>query len=122
MANRVIMGSFNGDYRLRISAPGYDVLNTGLVSPQLRFSTDWGRLGNIWMQGTITMGANTTQDLMFGRTFTLPPSSIVYGTNYAVDDYGAYVNGYAYTYTDRLRIYNNFGATRKYWYYVIATY
>jgi hypothetical protein len=89
MANRTLLGLFQGVYRLRISMPGYDVMNAGLGSEQLAFDSAWGRLGKVWMKGAVAVGSPGSVNVFFGRTFNAPPLVIVYSTmNWMYDSPG----------------------------------
>jgi hypothetical protein len=78
MTNRVFMGVFQGDMRLRISKPGFDVMNAGLTAEQLAFDSAWGRLGKVWMKGAVTLSSNQSIVIPFGRTFTAAPMIVVF--------------------------------------------
>lgn len=55
MANRVVLGAFDGTYVLRVSRPGYNVLSTSLTSEQLAFDSRWQEAGNVYMTGSVVM-------------------------------------------------------------------
>lgn len=67
MANRTVLGAFDGTYVLRTSRPGYDVLNTGLAAKELAFDSRWGSAANILASG-ITRMTLVTGDLV-GYTY-----------------------------------------------------
>ncbi|ESY35777.1 hypothetical protein NKK48_01610 [Mesorhizobium sp. C386A] len=52
MANRVLIGSFAGDQVLRISRPGFDVLDDTLDLNSVAFDSRWSEVGNVVMSGS----------------------------------------------------------------------
>ena len=54
MANRLVLGAFDGDMVLRVSRPGYNVLSTGLTAEQISFDSRWVSTGKIWTRGMTT--------------------------------------------------------------------
>lgn len=61
MANRVLLGQFAaGDYRVRISAPGQNVLSTTLTKNQILFDSELAGYGVVYKTGTFSLAASTT--------------------------------------------------------------
>src|SRR6478672_13335743 len=55
MTNRVLLGRFpDGNYGLRVSAPGYDVYSNPVNDENLLFNSDWSTLFPIYQRGTFT--------------------------------------------------------------------
>lgn len=77
MANRIILGAFDGTYVLRVSRPGFDVLNPSLPPEQLAFDSRWQETGNVYMEGTFSIGNSGAYTVEFGTTFPTPPVVIV---------------------------------------------
>ncbi|WP_274426740.1 hypothetical protein [Chelativorans sp. YIM 93263] len=79
MANRVVLGAFDGTYVLRCSRPGYNVLSTGLPVERLSFDSRWDEVGNIMLTGSITRasGASPTR-VNFGETLSQAPVVFVF--------------------------------------------
>lgn len=69
MANRAVLGAFDGTYVLRVSKPGFNVLSTGLTVDQLAFDSRWAETGNAFMSGSAAIGS----EVSFGTTFSKPP-------------------------------------------------
>lgn len=79
MANRVVVGAFAGTYVLRVSRPGFDVLNGGLTPEQLVFDSRWSEAGNVFLRGSVVRAnAGDATQIMFGETFSQPPAIFVY--------------------------------------------
>ncbi|MBX4911374.1 hypothetical protein HJA82_29110 [Rhizobium bangladeshense] len=57
MANRVVLGAFAGTYVLRISKPGFDVLDTSLSAGNLSFDSRWSSVGKVWTKGQVPASA-----------------------------------------------------------------
>jgi len=55
MANRLVLGEFNGEQALRISRPGYNVLSPGLWPEELSFDSRWTEIDWIFMHGYIAI-------------------------------------------------------------------
>lgn len=67
MANRVILGEFNGDYVLRVSRPGHNVLNTALARKNLAFDSRWPETLQVVNQGRVFQpAAGTIQSISHG--------------------------------------------------------
>lgn len=79
MANRVVLGAFDGTYVLRASRPGFNVLSTTLTTEQLAFDSRWSEAGNIFLRGSVVRAnAGAATQIMFGETFARPPAVFVY--------------------------------------------
>ncbi|MGO7308776.1 hypothetical protein ACCS91_33515 [Rhizobium ruizarguesonis] len=83
MANRILLDASG----LKISSPGFDVLTTG--NANLLFSSDWSAL-SILMVGSVTVPANGSQTVFFGRTFTRSPIVRIPWNGYGMDPNGGY--------------------------------
>lgn len=68
MANRVVLGAFNGTYVLRVSRPGYNVLDPALPPERLVFDSRWAEANNCFAVGSVTFGGQD-RDVYFGETF-----------------------------------------------------
>lgn len=79
MANRVVLGALpGGGQGLRVSRPGYNVLDTSLSPKQLAFDSRWPAALRVHMAGSASFGAT----VYFGRSFAAPPLVVVaYTTN-----------------------------------------
>lgn len=53
MANRVVLGAFDNDYVLRVSRPGYNVLDPNLSAKQLAFDSRWSQFTTIHSEGVV---------------------------------------------------------------------
>ena len=74
MANRVVLGAFDGTHVLRVSRPGFNVLSTGLTPKQLAFDSRWQESGNVFMSGNFSAPATGSWlTIPFGTTFNTPP-------------------------------------------------
>ncbi|TKT78434.1 hypothetical protein [Aquamicrobium sp. LC103] len=94
MANRVILGAFDGTYVLRVSRPGFNVLSTGLPNESLVFDSRWVESSNIFMQGAVSP-VNPPPwniDIPFGTTFALPPVILYAVTDDGGGTYNVYEN------------------------------
>ncbi|QIG76836.1 hypothetical protein EVC30_007 [Rhizobium phage RHph_Y1_11] len=72
MANRVVLGAYNGTYAFRVSFPGFNVLDPALTKDQLAFSseTSWAtETANILLTGFFLWSGSTYIDVLFGQTF-----------------------------------------------------
>lgn len=54
MANRTILGEFDGTYVLRVSRPGADVLNASLSPEFLAFDSRWQDTARVYMSGVVS--------------------------------------------------------------------
>lgn len=78
MANRMVMGAFDGTQVLRISRPGYNVLSTGLAPKYLAFDSRWDITGRILLRGSIVMAAaNTNYTVNYGLGYDYPKMPLV---------------------------------------------
>ncbi|AGC36063.1 hypothetical protein B7L88_gp019 [Rhizobium phage RHEph10] len=59
MTNRVVLGAFDGTFVLRISKPGFNVLDTALSDANLSFDSRWSSVGKVWMKGVLPQLAFT---------------------------------------------------------------
>lgn len=80
MANRVVLGSFGGTYVLRVSRPGFNVLDDGLSPNAVAFDSRWSDAGNLYMSGSVSISGQYTpsrtsgySEVMYGRTFSNRP-------------------------------------------------
>ena len=73
MTTRSILGLFDGQYRLRLSRPGYNATDTTLESKFLAFDSTWLDSPDIHMVGTVTAGYQVQQTISFGKTFDYIP-------------------------------------------------
>ena len=79
MANRVVIGAFDGTYVLRTSQPGNDVLNAGLTPNQLSFDSRWSEIGNWLSSGRFVWNHDeTSKTITYGQTFSSPPSVLAW--------------------------------------------
>lgn len=92
MANRVVLGEFDGDYVLRISRPGFNVLSTSLPRQNLAFDSRWPENMNIVTSATVTVSTGTT-NFSHGMSYTNGPVALAWmqrnGYVYQVDNTGA---------------------------------
>lgn len=73
MANRVVLGAFDGTYVLRVSRPGFNVLSTGLTRSQLSFDSRWPETGNELLSGSFSINTSNTVTINFGTTLADVP-------------------------------------------------
>lgn len=69
MSNRLVIGDVtgSGDYRLRISKPGFDVLNLALAPENIIFDSSWGNaISEIHQSGSLS----------FTHTWTYTPGTM----------------------------------------------
>ena len=87
MANRVLIGDFGGgDYRIRMSKPGFDV--TAALDPErLAFDSSWKDGAVVYALGSINYPGGTTAyvEVPFGETMPNIPFVYVWGYNSATD-------------------------------------
>lgn len=86
MVQRVVYGALpGGGYGLRVSRPGFDVLNPSLPPSQLSFDSGWDRTLKVFMSGSVAVpvatGAFQYTTVNFGRTFSTPPVCLAWVTN-----------------------------------------
>jgi hypothetical protein len=56
MANRVLLGQFaSNDHRLRISKPGFNVLDPALTREQIHFDSTWSASPSVLVQGSFAI-------------------------------------------------------------------
>lgn len=80
MTNRVVLGALpGGGHGLRVSRPGFDVLNTGLAPKQLAFDSRWPAAMRLVKSGLVSSGSGATID--FGETLDVEPLCIVVRKN-----------------------------------------
>ena len=72
MTNRLIMGSFDGTFVLRISMPGYDVLNTSLTPNQVVFDSRWIDTSKIFFKGSSASFATSEPGGITSTEIALP--------------------------------------------------
>lgn len=100
MGRRVVLGALpGGGYGLRVSRPGYDVLDPGLGPQQLAFDSRWPTAARVHMEGQIycgpVSGISTYSTVGFGLDFgTIPPviTLVNNGAGWQPSDYN-YANG-----------------------------
>lgn len=118
MARRVVLGALpGGGQGLRVSRPGFDVLDTGLTAKQLAFDSRWPSAARVHMEGQIFCGAvgnvSTYSTVNFGVDFGVPPPVITLvnnGPGWQPSDYN-YANGNwppTDTGIDAVRVYSSF--------------
>lgn len=101
MANRVILGDFNGQMVLRVSRPGFNVLDPGLTVDQLAFDSRWAQSVSIHSSGQFTYDQGIGIDVWFGEWLARPPIVIM-----SWFSEGLYYKSQQefYVYNDRFRI------------------
>lgn len=83
MVDRIVIGDFDGagDFRFRVSRPGYDVFDIGLLPNQLVFDSAWTTSLIVYQSGSFTIPANSGLDSTgTGVTFTslgFPPMHLI---------------------------------------------
>lgn len=98
MANRIVLGAFDGTFVLRVSRPGFNVLTTTLTKDQLAFDSRWAEAGASFLMGYVALSTTADTTVLFGRTFTaatLPAVSL--SPFFGSSTYRQY--GYTYTET-----------------------
>jgi hypothetical protein len=114
MANRVVIGAFDGTFALRLSRPGYNVLDPALPPENLAFDSRWTSSTNLVLSGEATFvnASGVTQPITvyYGETFAVVPLVLVYiqrGTN----RWGLWLNNYnsaalatVHIFTDRFQL------------------
>lgn len=73
MANRVVLGEFGGDYVLRVSRPGFNVLDPALPRHQLAFDSRWPENLNIASRGTFAFNSGNVFDVSHGMSYATGP-------------------------------------------------
>ena len=70
MANRVVIGNFNGEQVCRISRPGFDVLDSALSKDNLVFDSRWVQTSSVLYSGSaVTDQSNGVSNF---KTITYP--------------------------------------------------
>lgn len=81
MSNRVVLGALpGGGHGLRVSRPGFNVLNTGLSGKELAFDSRWATAARLFLNGTVTLPVVTPASyytIGFGTTFPVIPPVII---------------------------------------------
>lgn len=95
MANRVVLGEFDGDYVLRISRPGFNVLSTSLPRQNLAFDSRWPENMNIVTSATVTVSGAGIYSVPHGMGYPTGPVAFAWfqhgGYVYQADSIGARV-------------------------------
>jgi hypothetical protein len=99
MANRVVLGAFEGTFGLKISRPGFNVLSTGLTAEQVAFDSRWDDIGKIYNQGVSTnfqQGSAGTTNISFniGGAFSTSDPVLLFGAIKCNSAHAYYPNGY----------------------------
>lgn len=78
MTNRTLVGDFGGgDYRIRMSKPGFDV--TAALDPErLAFDSAWKDGGIVYRTGTVAVPGGPFQEAAYSFGETLPSIPFVY--------------------------------------------
>lgn len=131
MVSRVVLGALPGGGRgLRVSRPGFNVMDTGLSGKQLAFDSRWTSAARVFLNGTITLGVVTPISyftLPFGTVFPVSPPVIVLqrpvsSASWQVVDGVVYNTGAepVRVHTDRMEIMYPFtGGSRQFCYLVL---
>ena len=77
MVDRVLLGSFDGTYVLRVSRPGYDVKNTGLSEKNLAFDSRWAEVGQELMRGSVDFTPDAAGMMTFYYPTPMNPPPVV---------------------------------------------
>lgn len=85
MANRVILGEFGGDYVLRVSRPGFNVLDPALPRQNLAFDSRWPENMNIVASGTLGYSGSAVSAINHGMGYGTGPAC------FAWFQYGGYI-------------------------------
>lgn len=98
MANRVVLGEFDGDYVLRISRPGFNVLSTSLPRQNLAFDSRWPENMNIVTSATVTVSGAGIFSVPHGMSYSNGPVAFAWfernGYVHQADSIGAqFVDG-----------------------------
>lgn len=79
MVNRVVLGALpGGGVGLRVSRPGFDVLNTALTGKQIAFDSRWAASGRVVTMGAVSV-PNTDSATTVNFGVTLPSVPVVIG-------------------------------------------
>lgn len=79
MANRMILGSFNGDHVLRVSRPEHNVLNPNLARKNLAFDSQWPETMQVIHSDRVSYPASST-----ANTFSIPHGGLSLSTGAVV--------------------------------------
>lgn len=63
MVNRVVLGAHAGTYVLRVSRPGYNVLNDSIPLSAVAFDSRWGDDLRIYQQGTFAVPSGNSGEV-----------------------------------------------------------
>jgi hypothetical protein len=73
MSNRIVLGAFDGTFVLRVSRPGYNVLDTSLAQDGIAFDSRWIANTKPWISGVATSfgtGSAASFTVALGYTVT----------------------------------------------------
>ncbi len=78
MTNRVAFGAVGGGaFGLKVSKPGYDVLDSGTIDAKLAFDSSWTKAQRIYLSGVYTATVNPSGvygTVNFGATLSAVPT------------------------------------------------
>lgn len=77
MTQRVILGQFSSQMRLRVSRPGYDVLDPNLTKRQLAFDSTTESNMRVITSGEIILAANMTEAAIYTFPNSIAPAPLV---------------------------------------------
>ena len=78
MANRVVLGELpGGGLGLRISRPGYNVLDAALRDDRLSFDSRWPAAMRLIKSGAATTGSSGSVTISYGQTVAVEPMCFV---------------------------------------------
>jgi hypothetical protein len=69
MANRLVLGAFDGTFVLRASVPGSDVLSTSLAPSKIAFDSRWADMMRIIQHGNVTLASGASTTITHGLGF-----------------------------------------------------
>jgi len=79
VTNRVVVGPLpGGGSGLRVSRPGFNVLDTNLTGKQLAFDSRWATTARVFATGIHSAQANGLQTIGYGVNFTTIPPAFVW--------------------------------------------
>lgn len=118
MTNRTVLGPLpGGGIGLRVSRPGFNVLDGGLTGQQVAFDSRWLDAAVVYMQGSVVVpvgSAGSYYPVSFGTTFSVQPPVIAFRDNSGAlvpltsadgtGNNGWYPSG---SFVDSIRIYND---------------
>lgn len=108
MANRVILGAFDGTHVLRVSKPGYNVLDPNLPASALSFDSRWAEIAGVFMEGTVLLNNSVRSATVYHNLGYRPLVFALRRPGADVQE-GAWFSAYtpeAMTYEDRV-VFNN---------------